>query len=62
MREAAARLIGIYASHRTAAGLGGADIAEIRAIRAQVAAVDAADMEKQRRLTAELRARAQALV
>ncbi|HUH68975.1 MAG TPA: zeta toxin family protein [Mycobacterium sp.] len=53
MREAAVQLIARYAGHRTAAGLTAADIAEIRAIRARVAAIDPADIEAQRRLTSD---------
>jgi hypothetical protein len=62
MREAANRLIARYAGRRTAEGLAASDIAEIRAIRAHVAAVNPADVEAQRRVTAELRIRTQTFV
>lgn len=60
MREAATRLIALYAGRRTAEGLAAGDAAEIRAIRDLVERVSFSDMEAQRRVTTQLRSRAKA--
>ena len=60
MREAATRLIALYAGRRTAEGLSADDAAEIRAIRDLVERVSVSDVEAQRRVASQLRSRAEA--
>lgn len=57
MREAASQLIAQFTARPASASLSPEAIAAIRAIRAQVAAVEPTDIESQRKLTGELRAR-----
>ncbi len=57
MREAASQLIAQFTARPANASPSPEAIAAIRAIRAQVAAVEPTDTESQRKLTAELRAR-----
>lgn len=57
MREAANRLCAFYARQVTAGGLGDPAIGEIRAVWAEVNAVDTRDLEAQRAATAEFRRR-----
>lgn len=57
MREAASHVIAQYAGRAVDGWLAEADIAAVRGIRAQVEAIDPQDIEAQRQLTEELRAR-----
>jgi sugar (pentulose or hexulose) kinase len=57
MREAASQLIAQFTARPANVPPSAEAIAAIRAIRAQVAAVEPMDTETQRKLTAELRAR-----
>lgn len=57
LREAATQLVAQYARRADHGVLGAEDIAAIRAIRADVSATDPSDIDAQRKLTAELRAR-----
>ncbi len=57
LRETATLLIAHYAEHANDGVLGAEDIAAIRSIRTQVSTIDPSDMDAQRKLTVELRAR-----
>ncbi|TXH11127.1 MAG: DNA-binding protein [Spirochaetes bacterium] len=62
MREMSNRLVAVYAERITAGGLDDPAIVQIRAVRAEVDAVSATDMEAQKELTEDLRKRYAALI